>query len=97
MCHHNVTHAGIDDVIDALKGNDAGVSLRGVALGGTTPVCMPGKIERGKSIYCNDGKHGGCVILKTKKSVLIVVYNHNPDIAVRLAVEASEHLQVNGR
>ena len=59
----------VKHILAALNGDTAGIAEEGIALGGGTNVCTPGKLDAGKAIYGSDGKGGGCAIFKTKETV----------------------------
>lgn len=88
---------GVVDIIKAFKGDTGPIAEKGIVLGNGVPTNVPGKMDEGKAIYCNDGKGGGVNIFKTKECLLITVYKKDVASATRLALEISEHMEENGR
>ena len=67
-----------------------------IDLGDGLPKYTPGKVDPGEAIYGTAGQEGGCVVFKTKTTVLLGVYTGQPTTAVRFCEEMADYLEEQG-
>ena len=90
--------SGANDVVEAFNGNVAAIAENGIKISDDLPAYVPGKMDPGEAIYASAAQpeDGGCLILKSPKTMMFAVYEESPSAAARLAREVMDKIKELG-
>ena len=94
--------SGVKDILEAFKGDTSAIAENGIRISDKLPVYIPGKMDKGKAIYATAAQEDdespphGCVIMKSKETVVVATYEGNVEAATRLIGEVTDRIQELG-